>query len=41
MTAPTPPVIILDKSQMTENIGMAARAMANFGLDRLRLVAPL
>ena len=35
------PVIILDRSQMTENIGMAARAMANFGLDQLRLVAPL
>ena len=26
--------------QMGENIGAAARAMLNFGLDRLRLVAP-
>ena len=26
--------------QMGENIGAAARAMWNFGLDRLRLVAP-
>lgn len=26
--------------QLAENIGMVARAMANFGLDELRLVAP-
>jgi tRNA/rRNA methyltransferase len=34
------PVIILVEPQLGENIGMAARAMANFGLDELRLVAP-
>ena len=38
--APGSPVIILVKPQLGENIGTAARAMANFGLDRLRLVAP-
>ena len=36
----TPPVVILDRSQMAENIGAVARVMANFGLDRLRLVTP-
>jgi tRNA/rRNA methyltransferase len=34
------PVIILVKPQLGENIGTAARAMANFGLSRLRIVAP-
>ena len=34
------PVIILVRPQMGENIGMAARAMANFALSDLRLVAP-
>jgi tRNA/rRNA methyltransferase len=34
------PAIILVEPQMAENIGMAARAMANFGLSELRLVAP-
>lgn len=34
------PVIVLVRPQMGENIGMAARAMANFGLSSLRLVAP-
>lgn len=34
------PVVILVAPQMAENIGMAARAMANFGLHELRLVAP-
>lgn len=34
------PAIILIKPQMGENIGAAARAMLNFGLDRMRLVAP-
>jgi len=34
------PVIILVGPQMAENIGMAARAMANFGLSEMRLVAP-
>ena len=41
-TAPTapPPVIILVRPQLGENIGKAARAMLNFGLTELRLVAP-
>lgn len=34
------PAIILVEPQMAENIGMVARAMANFGLSELRLVAP-
>ena len=34
------PAVILVEPQMGENIGMAARAMANFGLSELRLVAP-
>lgn len=34
------PVIILVEPQMGENIGMAARAMANFGLTDMRLVRP-
>ena len=34
------PVLILVEPQLGENIGAAARAMANFGLSRLRLVAP-
>jgi tRNA/rRNA methyltransferase len=34
------PAIILVEPQLAENIGMAARAMANFGLSELRLVAP-
>jgi len=34
------PVIILVEPQLGENIGMVARAMANFGLDALRLVNP-
>jgi tRNA/rRNA methyltransferase len=36
----TAPVIILVEPQLPENIGMVARAMANFGLRELRLVAP-
>lgn len=36
----TPPVIILSHPQLGENIGAAARAMANFGLSDLRLVKP-
>ncbi len=36
----TPPAIILVRPQMGENIGAAARAMANFGLSDLRIVAP-
>ena len=34
------PVIILVEPQLPENIGTTARAMANFGLSRLRLVNP-
>jgi tRNA/rRNA methyltransferase len=34
------PVIILSHPQLGENIGAAARAMANFGLSDLRLVNP-
>ena len=34
------PVVILMEPQLADNIGMVARAMANFGLDGLRLVAP-
>ncbi len=36
----TQPAIILVNPQMAENIGHAARAMLNFGLTDLRLVAP-
>jgi tRNA/rRNA methyltransferase len=35
-----PPVVILVRPQLGENIGAVARAMANFGLTELRLVAP-
>lgn len=35
-----PPTVILDQPQLAENIGAAARVMANFGLSDLRLVAP-
>lgn len=34
------PVFVLVRPQMGENIGAAARAMLNFGLERLRLVDP-
>jgi tRNA/rRNA methyltransferase len=34
------PVIVLVEPQLGENIGAAARVMANFGLGRLRLVRP-
>ena len=34
------PVVILVRPQMGENIGAAARAMLNFGLTEMRLVAP-
>ncbi|MFC6788294.1 RNA methyltransferase [Methylobacterium komagatae] len=36
----TAPVVILVEPQLAENIGMTARAMANFGLSELRLVNP-
>jgi tRNA/rRNA methyltransferase len=35
------PVVVLVEPQLGENIGAAARAMANFGLSKLRLVRPL
>jgi tRNA/rRNA methyltransferase len=34
------PIVVLVEPQLAENIGAAARAMANFGLSRLRLVTP-
>ena len=34
------PAIILVEPQLADNIGMVARAMANFGLEELRLVSP-
>jgi tRNA/rRNA methyltransferase len=34
------PMVILVEPQLGENIGMAARAMGNFGLTRLRIVNP-
>lgn len=37
--APTP-VVVLVETQMAENVGATMRAMANFGLARLRLVNP-
>ncbi len=35
-----PPVFVFVRPQMGENIGAAARAMLNFGLDRMRVVDP-
>ena len=35
------PIVVLVEPQLGENIGAAARAMANFGLSKLRLVKPL
>ena len=34
------PIVVLVEPQLGENIGATARAMANFGLSRLRLVRP-
>src|ERR1700743_301936 len=34
------PAVILGEPQLGENIGMAARAMGNFALSRLRIVNP-
>lgn len=39
-TPATAPVTILVEPQLGENIGAAARAMLNFGLSEMRLVAP-
>ena len=38
--SPPAPVIVLVRPQLGQNIGKAARAMLNFGLTELRLVAP-
>ena len=40
MTDLNKPVIVLVRPQLGENIGKAARAMLNFGLTEMRLVAP-
>ena len=40
MWPPDAPAIILVEPQLGDNIGAAARAMANFGLGELRIVAP-
>jgi tRNA/rRNA methyltransferase len=37
---PRAPILILVRPQLAENIGMAARAMTNFGLTDMRLVSP-
>jgi tRNA/rRNA methyltransferase len=37
---PQPPVVVLVRPQLGENIGKAARAMLNFGLTEMRLVTP-
>ncbi|HEY7006071.1 MAG TPA: RNA methyltransferase [Sphingomicrobium sp.] len=34
------PIIVLVRPQLGQNIGKAARAMLNFGLEEMRLVAP-
>jgi tRNA/rRNA methyltransferase len=34
------PNIILSKPQLGENIGSSARAMKNFGIEKLRLIEP-
>ena len=39
-TGALPPAVILVRPQLAVNIGTTARAMANFGLSDLRLVAP-
>jgi tRNA/rRNA methyltransferase len=37
---PQPPIIVLVRPQLGQNIGKAARAMLNFGLTDMRLVVP-
>ena len=39
-TAGNAPAVVLVRPQLGQNIGMVARAMLNFGLTELRLVAP-
>ena len=36
----SPPIIVLVRPQLGQNIGKAARAMLNFGLTEMRLVSP-
>jgi tRNA/rRNA methyltransferase len=36
----SPPIIVLVRPQLGQNIGKAARAMLNFGLTEMRLIAP-
>jgi tRNA/rRNA methyltransferase len=40
VTAPSKPIIVLVRPQLGQNIGKAARAMLNFGLSDMRLIAP-
>jgi tRNA/rRNA methyltransferase len=40
VTGAAKPVIVLVRPQLGQNIGKAARAMLNFGLTEMRLVAP-
>ncbi|MDP9086992.1 MAG: RNA methyltransferase [Pseudomonadota bacterium] len=40
MASAPPPLIVLVRPQLGQNIGKAARAMLNFGLTELRLVSP-
>ena len=40
MSSGNKPVIVLVRPQLGQNIGKAARAMLNFGLTEMRLVAP-
>jgi tRNA/rRNA methyltransferase len=40
VTGGSPPVVVLVRPQLGQNIGKAARAMLNFGLTEMRLVAP-
>ena len=40
MSSAAAPIIVLVRPQLGQNIGKAARAMLNFGLTELRLVAP-
>ena len=40
MSSAPKPVIVLVRPQLGQNIGKAARAMLNFGLTEMRLVAP-
>jgi len=40
VSAPNKPIIVLVRPQLGQNIGKAARAMLNFGLTEMRLVAP-